>query len=365
MVKKYFDSQLNYTLGNEDTSFDVKLVDILKPKSIFSIAGCGSRALPLINQDLEKMTVMDFSRPQLLLTELRESTYRSLSYKDWLIFWGFAPYANYDYKFERKKIFETLDISEGVKDFFIPVFEHYDWESILYTGKWEKTFSFFSKIVRKILGKDFYKIFEFHSISKQSDYYYNNFPIKKWKAIIFILGNRNVFNALLYKGDFIKKNYSETHFDYYFSSFEQIFTKQLARESFFLNLCFFGKINHEDGNTIEAREDIFFKIKEKLNNGFIVNYEQGDMVEYLKNTHNTYDFLSLSDVPSYFSGDVEKNFIQEISNSVSPGGIVVLRNYLRCPEADFSGFEDISPRFSTEMGQESVQMYRIKTLKKI
>ena len=46
MAQEYF-NQLNYTLGNEDTSIDVEIVKRLGSQSIFSVAGCGSRSFPL------------------------------------------------------------------------------------------------------------------------------------------------------------------------------------------------------------------------------------------------------------------------------------------------------------------------------
>tara|TARA_R110002072_G_scaffold64203_7_gene159904 strand:- start:68777 stop:69874 length:1098 start_codon:yes stop_codon:yes gene_type:complete len=364
MAKKYFHEQLNYTLGNEDTSMDVEIVKKLGSNNIFTIAGCGSRAFPLLASNPEKMTILDFSKPQILLCKLREATYRTFEYEDFLIFWGYPPFARFDYHYQRKILFSNLDLDSETKDFFQKIFSETNFDSLLYLGSWERTFQTLAKLVRKILGRNFDDIFGFHNLEDQVSYYYNDFPIRKWKMIIFLLGNKSVFNALLYKGDFIVKNFPETHFQYYFESFERLFTGQLARSSFFAHLCFYGEINHPDGVTIEAHEENFTQVKDYFAGGGSVNYAQGDFVTHLKASPEKFDFLSLSDVPSYFQGEVEKNFMEDISKSVQESGVVCLRNYLRRPECETNSYDEVTAKYSDHFRTEAVQMYRPQLFKK-
>lgn len=76
-----------------------------------------------------------------------------------------------------------------------------------------------------------------------------------------------------------------------------------------------------------------------------------------------YDFVSISNVPSYFGGDVERNFLQMAKKGLSVGAHVVYRCYLRVPEVDSSGFRDVSEDFEYLAKKEKVQMYKIKVLK--
>jgi S-adenosylmethionine-diacylglycerol 3-amino-3-carboxypropyl transferase len=362
MAQKYF-SGLNYTLGNEDTGLEVSMIKSLKPKNIFAIAGCGSRALPLLIEGAEKLWCVDVAREQLLLTQLRLKTIESLSYEDFLLFWGFPPYAAYDYSKRRREIFDSLTLDKDVRDFFLRVFAHHRWDSLLLLGKWEKTFSILSKGLRLLLGKEFDKLFSFDRLDEQISYYETSFPMKRWKAVIFGLGNKSVFNALLYKGDFIQKNVPEGHFDYYFEAFQRLITLGLARKSFFMHLCFHGKITHPDGNTIEADREVFEACKAARERGSEVRFIQNDLKGAMAELKDAkLDFLSLSDVPSYFSGDAEKNFLQWLRPTLAPGAVVVIRYYLRIADADETGFVDITPRFSSEISEERVQMYRIKVL---
>jgi S-adenosylmethionine-diacylglycerol 3-amino-3-carboxypropyl transferase len=365
MVQKYF-NQLNYTLGNEDTSVDLEIVKRLGSKSIFNVAGCGSRSFPLL-ESCEELHMVDISEYQLALCRLREALYRHLSFNEFMIFWDFPPFNGQDNSYERKKIFQSLELHENDRDFFRTILQENNWQSLLYLGKWERTFQTMSNALRLILGKSYKDIFSFHSLEEQKDYYRSKFPRTKWNALLFLLGNKSVFNALLYKGDFIEKNVEENHFQYYQSSFDTLFENNLARESFFAHLCFHGKIIHSDGNPIEAVEENFNAVKEKLLAGARVGYHQGDLVSLLASDEHRdqYDYIGLSDVPSYFKGSVEKEFLQKLKTSLKAGGVVCLRNYLRIPEADTTGFESIGHQFKDLYSYEKVGVYRFQLYQKI
>lgn len=365
MTQEYF-SDLNYSLGNEDTRMEVEIVEKLKPKKIFSIAGCGSRALPLISCGASELICIDVAKPQLLITQLRHKTIKELSYQDFMIFWGFAPYTKTDFSDRRKEMFQRLTLDDEARSYFSEYFSRVNWGSLLYEGKWEKTFAVMSKVVRLILGKHAVKSLQHDDLIKQLHYYNNDFPKSKWRLILFLLGNKSVFNALLYKGDFIKKNVPETHFEYYSEAYERLFTQGLVKESFFMNLCFQGKITSESGNTIEANEENFHACQQALEAGCEVKIWNKDLVSAAKELEGAgIDYASLSDVPSYFSGDLEKNFMQDVLPMMSTGGVVVLRNYLREPEVNTSGYEEITLRFSEEIRRERVQMYKVRIFQKL
>jgi S-adenosylmethionine-diacylglycerol 3-amino-3-carboxypropyl transferase len=363
MSKHDYFQGINYSLGNEDTSLEMALIKKSKAKKIVSVTGSGGRCLPLFAYDCEELTCADLSKEQQNIAKLRQATYKHLTYHDFLQFWGYAPFGDDDYSFHRKSLFYNLDLESDVQKYFLNIFEHSNWGSLLYKGKWEKTFKVFSIICKKIMGKNYDKIFSFHDIDKQAEFYRKSFPMFRWKLVLILLGNKKVFDALLYKGHFIEKSVSESHFQYYFNAFNHLFTKQIARKSFFLNLCFYGKIAHEDGNPVEAKEETFDLLHEKFNREgpFNIIYDLDDIISTIqKKEKNSVDFISLSDVPSYFRGPDEKNFLQRIQPSISQGGIVVVRSYLRIPEVSTEGYNDITSQYVDLIENETVQMYRIQ-----
>lgn len=166
-----------------------------------------------------------------------------------------------------------------------------------------------------------------------------------------------MFNALLYKGDFITKNSPLSHFDYYFQAFDRLFTRDLAQKSFFLQLCFYGRIKSLLGVPVEANSESHERVQGSKTE---VQYVQEDFVSYLARGDKQYDFLSLSDVPSYFQGDIERNFMQKIKPGLAPGAIVVTRYYLRKSDCNLEGYLDITGSHIKFIEMEKVQMYDIR-----
>jgi S-adenosylmethionine-diacylglycerol 3-amino-3-carboxypropyl transferase len=354
MSKKYF-TGLNYTLGNEDTTVEIEMVKRLKPKSIFSVCGSGGRSLPL-SGDAENLTLSDLSKEQIQLAKLREATYRQLSHTDFLCFWGYFPYAENNYCLARKNMFSKLELENDVHRFFQNIFSEIGFYSLLYLGKWERTFQIIAKTNSTLLGKNFDQILRFDDLEAQREYYKKSFPINRWKAVVSLLGNKALFNALLYKGNFIQKNAPESHFDYYFNAFERLFTKDLAQNSFFVQLCFYGRIRSLEGVPVEAGAEAHKRISSSKTK---TNYIVEDLVTHLQSGKQKYDFLSLSDVPSYFKGELEKKFMQTIRAGLNPEAIVVNRYYLRKSDCNLEGFVDVSDEYKDLISAEKVQMYNI------
>ena len=359
-VEYFYD--LNYSLANEDTAFERDIVLKNKPTKILSVCGSGSRCFPLLHPEARELHIVDLSVQQIHLAKLREQTIRQLDHEDFLKFWGYAPYKVNDNIKWRKEQYQNFTLGNAERLYLNSLFEKLNWHSPLYYGKWERTFIFFSKIVTKFLGKKtIEKLFSFDDLSAQQLYIDKEFPSLRWMFILTILGNKSMFNALLYKGDFIKKNVSESYISYYSKAFSHLMRECLTKNSFFLQLCFLGEIKYAEGNLIEAKKECFEMMKKSLET-CDVYYHQNDLISEIKN-HHEIDFISLSDVPSYFSGKLEKEFIQNLKPSLSPKALVVNRNYLRIPDADRSGFRDVANEFVAASRLEGVQMYRIEVLK--
>lgn len=355
MTQKYF-TGLNYTLGNEDSTLEIKLVEHYQSKSLFSVCGSGGRALPLAGPGVTDLTLSDLSQEQINLAMLREATYKQLTHDQFLKFWGYFPYRDDQHISEREELFLKLKISSDVALMFTNIFREISFHSVLYLGKWERTFATLAKINRTVLGRDYDKILTFDNLDQQIDYYRNHFPHFRWKLVLLLLGNKALFNALLYKGDFIEKNSPLSHFEYYHRAFENLFTRDLAKKSFFLQLCFYGKIQSSAGVPVEANLMSHQRIQDSKTN---IHYLKADLITHLAEGSGKYDFLSLSDVPSYFRGELEVQFMQKIRPSLIPGAIVVNRYYLRRPECSLEGFVDVTADHLELISDEKVQMYDI------
>ncbi len=356
MSFQYF-NKLNYSLANEDTGFEVNIA----PKNmnhLLSVAGSGGRVLPIVANGAQKVTCVDLSAEQLYLTELRFAAAKILDHEDFL---GLLGYETEDGQqmsaAKRKKIFKTIQLSGDAKSFLEKAYDSISWNGLVYEGKWEKSFAKISGVNRRVTGKAGAGVFECTSLEEQQSYMQEEFPQNKWKLVLLTMGNAGLFNALLYKGHFPKKNIPFSHVDYYKSAFNRLFDNTLARENFFLQIMFFGKIKYPEGNPIECNPEVYAKVQTNLK-GADVSYVQGNIVEIAEKQEDKIDFLSLSDVPSYFSGETEKNFLQRARKGLAKDSLTIVRSYLRIPwRPHTSGFEMCADQFQDAIDAEKTQMY--------
>lgn len=357
-MSQYFQN-LNYTLANEDTNFELQLLP-QNAKHIASVNGSGSRSLPLLFVQPETLWSIDVSPQQLWLSELRQATIRNFEHAEFLKFWGYIEVLGV----ERKKMFESLSISPEARDYFVQFFERIQWIEPLYQGKWENTFRKLAQINRLITGEEGAGIFSCETLSEQQHYLLSRFPLLRWKAVVAALGTGTVFNALLYKGHFPKPNVADSMFRFYLDSFHKLFLNTLAKENFFLQLCFFGKIIDPKAIPCEGRAEVFTAMKKALKHSR-VELKKGDLIDTLATAPQPFDFVSLSDVPSYFYGEREKSFLQDIKKSVRPGGLVVLRSYRHRPENMVTqGYRDVSSRYQEQILKEKVGVYVIEVFER-
>ncbi len=361
MNNNYFQN-LNYTFGNEDTTLEYSIL----PKNshhIFSIAGAGSRVLPLLAKYPKNVTCIDISEAQLYFTELRIESMRALEYNEYLSFWGYPPLKITVE--DRMKIFQKIDLSSDAKAFNKSLFERYNWDSVLYVGSWDKTFAKLSKIINFSMGRYSNLFFKYKNEKDYQKFIKRDFPKQRLSIITSILGNAFILNALLYKGKFPRKNTPESMKEFYFNSFYKLLHRGSPRKNFFLQIIFFGKLLYEEGNPIECQKSYYTQAQEGIKNARI-KYLRGECIDEIEKVDLPINFLSFSDISSYFPSDLEKNYLQRISNSLSIDCILVERRHLHVPtNVDVSGFRNITDRHTEAIQQEKTQMYDVKILQKL
>lgn len=358
MAKEYFE-QLNYTLANEDASLEMNLLPH-GCEHVAAVCGSGARIIPLLAKQPSRITVIDISKMQLELCEVRIESLREFSHSEYLSFWGYRSISIE----ERKMLFERLHLRTALQRDFERLFDKHRWNPILLQGRWEKTFVFFSKIAQKILGeKRIDGLFECKTLEEQTAYVEKEFFGLRWKLLLLLVGNSRTFNALLYRGSFPVNNTGKSYLTYYHEAFVKLFRQGLARENFFLQLALLGELKYSEGFPVEVDPAVFAESKKGLA-VCKIDFIQHDLVNWLA-FHQGVDFVSFSNVASYFTGNREKEFLSEIRDSINPGGIVVMRHYLHHPSGlDRTGFEDRTENFQELISKEKVQMYDVEILER-
>ncbi|MFZ9519529.1 MAG: DUF3419 family protein [Silvanigrellaceae bacterium] len=361
MSNSYFNT-LNYSLANEDSSLELGILPDGR-RHVLCVAGSGARVLPLFAKNPRRLTCVDLSKEQLLLAELRIESARNLPREQFIGFWGYPPVEMQ--AGERKQILSGLNVSAECMDFFSRLFESQDWNKILYIGRWEKTFSKISQACRLVLGSAAHDIFNSTTKAEHDDFMLKDFPTLRWNLLVFLIGNSSFFNALLYKGHFPKKNTPGSHRQFYKEAYDRIFSIGLPRENFFLQLTLLGAIQFHEGNPVECQAGVYEKIQSGIRQCEIV-YQAANVVEHVSGlSDDPVDFVSISDVPSYFDETLAREFLKRLGSGLSREALVVVRYYLRViHETEMAGFERVTEKFGSLIDAEKTQMYHVEVYQK-
>jgi S-adenosylmethionine-diacylglycerol 3-amino-3-carboxypropyl transferase len=216
-----------------------------------------------------------------------------------------------------------------------------------------------------ILGSDrIERLFACTDAAEQAEVVREDWSGLRWKTLIALAGNARTFNSLLYSGDFPTNNTGVGYVDYYSRAFERLFSQGLVRENFFLQLTLLGELRFPCGLPPETDRDIYLEAREALNR-IEPEWVEGDLVNGIEQARGV-DFVSFSNVASYFKPPVEQEFLRRIGKGLLPGARVVLRHYLHRPEGLVrDGFRDITTEFHGPIGRERMQMYEIEVLERM
>jgi len=332
MAQEYF-SDLNYTLSNEDTQVEFRLLPE-NSKRVFSIAGSGARCLPLIARNPQELHVVDMSSSQLYLCELRHRAAQALSYEEWLFLLGYrGAVQNGEPKSDsRFHLFQRLSLSEAAHDYWTSRREGWESNGFIRLGRWEKHFQKLGVLFRDYLRCDFSEVFEAQTLEDQVRRFGEYWPHRRWKFFLRIAASEYVFNRFLYKGHFSGSSEKRTEkrppYQLVQEEFERVLKTQLARKNYFMQVLFLGKIVYEEGLPFEAHRSIFEAVKRSSTK---VHYHCGNLLEVLPRF--PFDFISLSDTISYLPVEKAQSLLQDLHPETPKHTRIVIRSFMKAPQA--------------------------------
>lgn len=356
----YF-SKLNYALGDEDTLPEYQLLP-QDAGHVVAVAGSGGRIVPLVAKRPRAITCVDILQEQLDLTELRVESIRQLSFGDFMALFGYPEYPITVDK--RKALFESLTLRQQTGQRLAEFFSKSEWQAIIYLGEFERMLMTVSKLIRFVVGDKLDILFEFDNLEDQRNFVKSTaFPRKRWTLALALFGNATALNALLYRGDFPKKNRMGSTFSIYRNMFETLFGQILCRDSYFFQMLVLGRLVNARSAMMEADENLYQTIKENLAYTQI-HYIQTDIVSAINKIEEPVDFVSISDVPSFMSDGPANTFLVDIAANLAPNATVVSRGHLRVVRPDSKGFNDISAQAGEVFSSERTGLWQIQCYEK-
>jgi len=356
---KYF-TELNYSLGDEDSAVEYHLLPH-GARSVAAVAGSGGRILPLLAKEPGRLCCFDILKKQLHLTRLRVESVRALELEEFAAFWGYPP-APMAPK-ERKHRFRSFPLPGDAAESLDALFERHGWAEIIYMGRFERMFKSLAWINHFFTGRAGRRLFDCETVEDQIDYLESSFPDLRWRLVLALLANSAVLNSILYKGDFPRKNITGSIYANFHRTYDRIFRSIRLKESFFAQFSFFGRLVTREAGLMEVNPEIFDSIKHAIQHTQ-VEYVHGDIVDEIANRREGYNFVSLSDVPSFLPTASEALYLRDLRPGLGAGAVVVTRGNLRVIKPETLGYEDISGSLSGLCSREKTQLWHVNAYKR-
>jgi S-adenosylmethionine-diacylglycerol 3-amino-3-carboxypropyl transferase len=358
-VSKYF-TKLNYSLGDEDSAVEYHLLPH-GARRVAAVAGGGGRILPLLAKSPERLCCFDILKEQLHLTRLRVESARALELEEFAAFWGYPPAPMAPR--ERKDRFRSLPLPGDAAESLSALFERLGWTEIIYVGRFERMFKSLAWINHLFTGRAGRGLFDCETVEDQIDYLESSFPDLRWRVVLSLLANSTVLNSILYKGDFPQKNIPDSTYANFRRIYDRIFRGIRVKESFFAQLSFFGRLVTREAGLMEVDPEIFDSIKHATQYTQ-VDYIHGDIVREIANCQESYNFVSLSDVPSFLPTASEALYLRDMRPGLDAGAVVVTRGNLRVITPETLGYEDISGSLVDLGRREKTQLWHVNAFKR-
>ena len=357
MGNRYF-MDLKYSLGDEDAAVESGILPE-RARHVMAVAGSGARVIPLLARHPQKLTCVDTQDEQLALTELRIEALRRMDHSQYVAFMGYQSWSMKPA--ERQACFEDLPLSRQTREYLGVLSEGAEWGPFVYLGNYERSLGSLSRTIRRFLGERGIKIFEFENQKQQLEYFEKEFPKRRWGLVLHLMAFNANLNAIIYKGVYPKRNRRESTYAIFKKTFTDLICDRLARKSFYLQLMFLGEIIHQEGNPLECDAAIYERAAAGARAAKI-DYLSEDVVEAID---KTVDFVSLSDVPSYFNDPRrEKSFMQDMGAKLKPGAIVVYRGHLHLADPDLTDYNSLSDKYAALFEEEKTRLWQFFAFQK-
>jgi S-adenosylmethionine-diacylglycerol 3-amino-3-carboxypropyl transferase len=344
MKTRIFDG-LNYSFGNEDCAVETALLPLNTPE-VVSVCHSGTQIIPFLSRKPASLTLVDVSNEQLVIAELRLFLLRALSFDDYLRFWGYPPYADEDLEGFRRSSLGHCDFK--YRDQVMAWLQHAHWCSPLYIGKWESTVAKMSYLYRLILGARGLK----HLYSDQA------FPKLRWRMCVTTAKFLAAAYAIFCKSELPPGTKATQLFQEYERIFDAILASGRLKENFFFEMLLFGKILHVSANPLEAQRAQYEDAQSWVST-CNVRFVKSDVFDFIRDSTHTFDFVALSNVPSYLSGYRSEGYLQEMKHSLNIGARVVSRTFLNNAAPDLDGFSNDTASARAIIEKERTQIYSI------
>lgn len=325
-IQDFFNRPLNYSACNEDGRSELTVMERLAaPQHFLVIAGGGERLFNLLvsNHVGASFDVVDGNASQLYLFELKKHSIMLMSHADMSGFLGLSPMASEQRQGIYRHQIRPL-LSPEAATYFDRRIRSLG-QGILYQGAFEQFLKIIATVCNLAFGDTLKQFFACNSLEEQRRYFAEHIAGVRWHSLMWLLCRKIWFRLLSRDPAFYTFEGLDSYYRYLSSSIEYSLLNIPARDNFLLALMLTGRYLPEFGAVPPCyREESLDQVRQNLRQCDIRTHHQllGD---FLDHSAQQYDFMSLSDIPSYVSNEELKQLLKNIASHLSVQSYVVIR----------------------------------------
>lgn len=302
----------------EDAGILLEGLSPAEGSKILSIGSAGDNSFSLLTANPEIVVAVDINTIQLYLIELKKVCIKRLSREEALGFLGFEPSSN------RIAVFNAIkkDMDQDARKYWESNIEKIA-EGIIYSGKFENYFRFFS---RKILPwihtkKTVTELFSTKSKKEQEIFYNERWNTLRWKLLFKIFFSRFIMGKFGRHPEFLKEVNIPVS-EYIYNKAQKHLQSEEAQSNFILRFNLTGNF----GNLLPhyIRKENYYTIQSNIDN---LKLKEGYAHEPI-NYFGKFNCMNLSNIFEYMD---QQNFItsaKELIKSTEKNGRMAYWNLM-------------------------------------
>lgn len=319
---KNFLTRINYSSINEDSTSEIRALNIKNSDRVLCITGSGSRTLDLLTQNPKEIISIDINPSQNYLLELKIAAIHEFDYEDFIRFIGLEKDAQRLEKYYRVSHL----ISKQARNFWDEN-QSLIRKGVIYQGQWEKYFRLLAVALKIIKSKELKKLFNCKTLEEQRKVWNEEWDTFPWRVFLKLISARMCWKYLFRDPAFFKyvpKSFSI--FRYLHARFNNGANNLQFNQSPFVSILMKGKLEISTALPPHLVESNYKILKSNIQR---VRPITVSLLEYLSNgTTDKFDSFSLSDITSYTNPCEYENLYQNILRHSKEGASICERQFL-------------------------------------
>ncbi len=285
---------------------------------ILSIGSAGDNSFSLLTTNPELVVAVDISKVQLYLIEIKKICIKNLAHKETLAFLGFEPSS------KRIDVFNQLKngLSNDAKSYW-EANETVIENGIIYAGKFEKYFLFFTKKILPWIHskKTVDELFHLKSKKEQEIFYREKWNTWKWKLLFKIFFSRYVIGKYGRDPELLKEAEGSVS-SYIYNKAGKHLQSVEAQKNFMLHFNLLGNFSNLLPHYL--RKENYDAIKSNIDNLKLIPGYTSEAFKYC----DKYKCMNLSNIFEYMDKQLFAATAQELIKGTDKDGRLAYWNLM-------------------------------------